>query len=154
MALRRELRLDRLEDAPSQLLVGVQVAEVHRLVRALVAVDDRQARALGEIESPHRLLADYPAANRRLKSLADLAKFPFTAKKAGKVGTYRVGSWPSENRAPRSQAYSNPAGFIRVTPDNQDTRVSEHFRLRDFLTKDAGAPPKTSSRSPARASCA
>ena len=70
------------------------------------------------------------------KPFSLIALLPFTAKKAGKVGTYRVGSWPSENRAPRSPAYSNPAGFIRVTPDNQDTRVSEHFRLRDFLTKD------------------
>ena len=70
------------------------------------------------------------------KPFSLIALLPFTAKKAGKVGTYRVGSWPSEHRAPRSAAYSNPAGFIRVTPDNQDTRVSEHFRLRDFLTKD------------------
>src|SRR5439155_7889517 len=27
-------------------------------------------------------------------------------------------------------------GFIEVTPANMDTRVSEHFRLRDFLTHD------------------
>ena len=65
-----------------------------------------------------------------------IALLPFTAKSAGKVGTYRVGSWPSEGRPARSAAYGNPAGFIRVTPDNQDTQVSEHFRLRDFLTKD------------------
>jgi hypothetical protein len=72
-----------------------------------------------------------------------IALLPFTAKSAGKVGTYRVGSWPSENRPARSPAYRNPAGFIQVTPDNQDTRVSEHFRLRDFLTKDQqGVWPK------------
>ena len=28
----------------------------------------------------------------------------------------------------RSAAYENPEGFIRVTPDNEDTPVSEHFR--------------------------
>ena len=72
-----------------------------------------------------------------------IALLPFTAKTAGKVGTYRVGSWPSEGRSSRSAAYRNPAGFIRVTQDNQDTRVSEHFRLRDFLTKDQqGVWPK------------
>ncbi len=65
-----------------------------------------------------------------------IALLPFTAKSAGKVGTYRVGSWRSETRAPRSAAYSNHAGFIQVTRENQDTPVSEHFRLRDFLTKD------------------
>jgi hypothetical protein len=61
---------------------------------------------------------------------------PFTAKSGGKVGNYLVGSWPGERRAPRSAAYVNPAGFIKVTADNQNTQVSEHFRLRDFLTKD------------------
>jgi uncharacterized protein YcbK (DUF882 family) len=29
-----------------------------------------------------------------------------------------------------------PRGFIEVTLQNRDTHVSEHFRLRDFLTKD------------------
>jgi hypothetical protein len=62
--------------------------------------------------------------------------FPFTAKTGASLGSYRVGFWPSEKRAPRSPAYQNPAGFIQVTRENQDTYISEHFRLRDFLTKD------------------
>jgi hypothetical protein len=60
---------------------------------------------------------------------------PFSEKKRGMLGSYRMGSWPAEQR-PVSDRYGNPAGFIQVTPDNQDTRISEHFRLRDFLTKD------------------
>jgi hypothetical protein len=60
---------------------------------------------------------------------------PFSEKKNGKLGTYRMGSWPAEQRS-TSDRYTNPAGFIRVTPENQHTRISEHFRLRDFLTKD------------------
>ena len=60
---------------------------------------------------------------------------PFSEKKKGMLGSYRMGSWPAE-QGPVSERYSNPAGFIRVTPENQHTRVSEHFRLRDFLTKD------------------
>jgi len=60
---------------------------------------------------------------------------PFADKKRGMLGSYRMGSWPAEQRGV-SDGYSNPAGFIRVTPENQDTRISEHFRLRDFLTKD------------------
>ena len=49
---------------------------------------------------------------------------------------YRLGYWPQEKGRLRSEAYRNPDGFIEVTPENEDTRVSEHFRLRDFLTKD------------------
>lgn len=61
----------------------------------------------------------------------------FGEKIAGSVGTYRVGFWPEEKgRLVKSDAYENPEGFIEVTPANQDTRISEHFRLRDFLTHD------------------
>jgi uncharacterized protein YcbK (DUF882 family) len=60
---------------------------------------------------------------------------PFSEKKRGMLDGYRMGSWPAE-RSGVSERYANPAGFIRVTPENQDTYVSEHFRLRDFLTKD------------------
>jgi uncharacterized protein YcbK (DUF882 family) len=60
---------------------------------------------------------------------------PFSAKKKGMLGTYRMGSWPAEQRKV-SDRYGNPAGFIKVTRENQNTRISEHFRLRDFLTKD------------------
>ena len=47
---------------------------------------------------------------------------------------YRLGYWPQEKGRLRSEAYKNPEGFIEVTPDNEDTRVSEHFRLRDFVS--------------------
>ncbi len=60
----------------------------------------------------------------------------FRDKIAGSVGSYRIGFWPEEKGRLRSEAYENPEGFIEVTPQNQDTRISEHFRLRDFLTKD------------------
>jgi uncharacterized protein YcbK (DUF882 family) len=61
---------------------------------------------------------------------------PFTDKVAGRIGRYRIGFWPNERRGGKGGAYNLPAGFIEVTPDNADTYVSEHFRLRDFLTKD------------------
>ena len=51
---------------------------------------------------------------------------------------YRLGYWPQEKGRLRSEAYRNPDGFIEVTPENEDTRVSEHFRLRDVLTHDQG----------------
>ncbi|HEU4631560.1 MAG TPA: hypothetical protein VFS08_17530 [Gemmatimonadaceae bacterium] len=64
---------------------------------------------------------------------------PFEAKERGRIGRYRMGSWPFERGTASSLAYANPAGFIRVTRENQDTRVSEHFRLREFLTHDQRA---------------
>jgi hypothetical protein len=64
---------------------------------------------------------------------------PRSEKRGGKIGPYYLGNWPFEQGGkPRSPAYAPPSGFIEVTPENQNTYVSEHFRLRDFLTKDQG----------------
>lgn len=60
----------------------------------------------------------------------------FAEKMSGWVNGYHVGYWPEEKGRLRSVAYGNPDGFIEVTPANQDIRISEHFRLRDFLTHD------------------
>jgi uncharacterized protein YcbK (DUF882 family) len=84
------------------------------------------------------------AVGSALKPIADLnliTMTPFSAKKKGRIGLYYIGSWPSEqgakgpSKAPADR-YANPRGFIEVTAENQDTRVSEHFRLRHFLTKN------------------
>lgn len=71
----------------------------------------------------------------REHSLITLVPFAAKAGRASLDG-YRLGFWPGERARRASGAYALPDGFIRVTEENQDTRVSEHFRLRDFLTKD------------------
>ncbi len=60
---------------------------------------------------------------------------PFSAKVHGRIGSYTLGHWPYEGRAPADPTYASPRGFIEVTPENFDTQVSEHFRLGQFLTK-------------------
>lgn len=64
-----------------------------------------------------------------------ITRVPFSEKRDGYLNGYRIGSWPTE-RSGRTDAYAAPAGFIEVTPENQDLQVSENFRLRNFLTKD------------------
>ena len=61
---------------------------------------------------------------------------PFAEKRDGRVGLYRVGRWPAEVRRPRTDAYRAPAGFIEVTEETQSARISTHFTLGQFLTKD------------------
>ena len=70
------------------------------------------------------------------RSFSLITMLPFSAKHSGRIGTYRIGSWPGERRAPRSAEYANPEGFIEVTAQNESTYVSDHFRLADFLTHD------------------
>ena len=88
-----------------------------------------------------RVLLAVGNAVRPVASFNVITMLPFSAKKNGRVGLYYVGTWPSERgkvgpgRAPAA-AYANPEGFIEVTRENADTPVSEHFKLRDFLTHD------------------
>jgi uncharacterized protein YcbK (DUF882 family) len=76
---------------------------------------------------------------RAAQPFAFITMRPFAEKKNGRIGAYRMGNWPFERRSAVRDAYANPQGFIEVTAENQDTYVSEHFRLRDFLTKDQHA---------------
>lgn len=76
------------------------------------------------------------AGASRLGRFSLITMRSFRDKVAGSVGSYRVGFWPEEKGRLPAEAYENPEGFIEVTPANQDTRISEHFRLRDFLTHD------------------
>ena len=88
-----------------------------------------------------RVLLTIGNAVRPVGSYNVITELPFSAKKNGRVGLYYIGNWPSENgsvgpsKAPAG-AYGNPEGFIEVTPENADTPISEHFKLRDFLTHD------------------
>ncbi len=75
---------------------------------------------------------------------AGTAETVFTMRSFGQkvrawLNGYRLGYWPQEKGRLRSEAYKNPDGFIEVMPENEDTRVSEHFRLRDFVSHDQKA---------------
>jgi hypothetical protein len=65
-----------------------------------------------------------------------LTLVPLRAKRGSTWNGYRVGYWPGERTAQPSTRYPLPDGFLEVTPENQDLPLSQHFLVRDFLTKD------------------
>ena len=80
-------------------------------------------------------------AIRPVADLSVLTLTPLSTRRNGRIGLYYVGSWPTERGAvaPRGTSrgnYSAPRGLIEVTPATQDTPLSDHLRLRDFLTHD------------------
>ncbi|MEO5815425.1 MAG: hypothetical protein ABIT20_09115 [Gemmatimonadaceae bacterium] len=85
------------------------------------------------------------AVGNAIRPIADfnlISLRPRSDKQNGRVGLYYLGNWPGETgkviapkKAPPAR-YEPPSGFIEVTPQNADTKLSEHFRLRDFLTHD------------------
>jgi hypothetical protein len=78
------------------------------------------------------------------KAVVDFNAFvmvPAAEVKGGMLNGYEIGAYPSKplNGNP---AYVPPKGFIEVTSENEDTRVSPHFRLKQFLTKQKSGYPK------------
>jgi hypothetical protein len=66
---------------------------------------------------------------------------PLDRVKGGWLNGYRVGRYPE--RALRGLAvYERPRGFIEVTAENVDSKISPHFRLRQFLCKQESGYPK------------
>jgi hypothetical protein len=58
----------------------------------------------------------------------------------GKLRGYNIGSYPPALRG--LTAYQAPKGFIEVTPEMRNIRVSPHFTLGQFLCKQSGGYPK------------
>jgi len=85
----------------------------------------------------YQLAVQMDQAMRPLDNFSLITLVPFAVKQQGHIGLYYLGTWPFEHGGtPKTPAYANPMGFIQVTAENENTFVSEHFRLRDFLTKD------------------
>jgi hypothetical protein len=74
-------------------------------------------------------------AIRPLTDFSVITLRPAADKRNGKIGLYYIGNWPSMSSRRLPVTYVPPRGFIEVTPENQDTRLSDHFEVRDFLTK-------------------
>jgi uncharacterized protein YcbK (DUF882 family) len=117
-----------LEDVPEGARVGLAPRDS---ARARSSADPDSAAA-PKATGIWRLVLE---AGNALKPVADFAvitRRPLSARRNGRVGLYFIGTWPTERKA--HAGYRTPSGFIEVTRANQDTYVSEHFQLRDFLT--------------------
>jgi uncharacterized protein YcbK (DUF882 family) len=60
---------------------------------------------------------------------------PFGQKRGEMLSAYRLGLWPAE-RWMMADNYLNPDGFVEVHEKDAGIKLSEHFRLGDFLTRD------------------
>ena len=59
---------------------------------------------------------------------------PFDRLQGEVLNGYRIGRYPEKPLRGLS-SYRLPAGFVEVTPENEDILVSPHFRLKQFLCK-------------------
>src|SRR5213078_2610110 len=61
---------------------------------------------------------------------------PFDAAHSTEHEGYYTGAWAGGGLAAKNPSYAPPQGYIRVTPENENTPVSQRFKLADFLTHD------------------
>jgi hypothetical protein len=66
-------------------------------------------------------------------------KVPFDSLRGGKLNGYRIGRYPKTNPFP---SFVVPDGFIEVTEDNIDTRLSPRHTLHEFVSRQPGEFPK------------
>lgn len=66
---------------------------------------------------------------------------PASEVKRDRLDGYRIGSYPAKPFR-GLDVYLPPAGFIEVTPETADTRLTPLFTLRQFLSKQQGGWPK------------
>jgi hypothetical protein len=74
-------------------------------------------------------------------SLNAFVMVPYDSLRGGYLNGYRIGGYP---RIPLMglSLYEPPAGFIEVTPENEDVWLTPHFQLKQFLCKQDGEYPK------------
>jgi uncharacterized protein YcbK (DUF882 family) len=83
-------------------------------------------------------------ATREVPNLSVITQVPMSQKRSGRIGNFLIGSWPAERGpAPSNPIYATPKGMIEVTRENQNTYLSKHIQLKDFITKgQEGVWPK------------
>jgi uncharacterized protein YcbK (DUF882 family) len=80
---------------------------------------------------------DGPVAKDKSQDAITLHVFvmvPATDVHHGFLNGYRIGEYPAPMKG--NPAYLPPRGYVEVTKDNEDTKVSPHFRLKQFLCKE------------------
>jgi hypothetical protein len=118
-----------LEDVPEGARVGLAPRDG---THAPTAAEDPDSAAAPGATGIWRLVLEAGSALKPVADFAVITRRPLAARRAGRVGLYYIGTWPTE-REPHT-GYRTPSGFIEVTKANQVTYVSQHFQLRDFLT--------------------
>jgi uncharacterized protein YcbK (DUF882 family) len=84
------------------------------------------------------------AENPAGQDIADFSAFvmvPDTEVRHGALNGFQIGSYPA-TPLKGNPIYIAPKGFIEVTRDNEDTKVSPNFRIKQFLTKQKSDYPK------------
>ena len=126
------------------LTVSAPATRLHRIDApqgALIATGPNKWRWETPVKpGVYELKVKNPAGN----TVADFSMFvmvPSRAVRLGVLNSYQIGFYPGTPLR-GNPIYVPPKGFIEVTKDNEDTKVSPNFRIKEFLTKQKSGYPK------------
>jgi uncharacterized protein YcbK (DUF882 family) len=77
-------------------------------------------------------------------TVADFAAFvmvPAKAVRNGVLNGFRIGFYPAKPLK-GNPIYVQPRGFVEVSKENEDMKISPNFRIKEFLTKQKSGYPK------------
>jgi len=92
-------------------------------------------------QAGHYLLKIVRDDHQRSMSLNVFVMLPFDRLEGGYFNGFQVGKYP-QIAFKGLAIYNPPRGFVEVTPQNEDTLISPHFKLKQFLCKQDGEYPK------------
>ncbi|MBT8372734.1 MAG: peptidase M15A [Deltaproteobacteria bacterium] len=79
--------------------------------------------------------------HQRSTTLNVFVMVPFSRLAGEYLNGYRIGRYP-QIALKGLAIYKPPRGFVEVTPQNENTLISPHFKLKQFLCKQSGGYPK------------
>lgn len=80
-------------------------------------------------------------AGREIAEFAVFVMVPAIEIRSGVLNGFQIGAYPA-TPLKGNPLYIAPKAFIEVTKENEDTKVSPNFRIKEFLTKQKGGHPK------------
>jgi len=87
------------------------------------------------------VIIESPNKKQRMK-INVFVKVPADKVEGGKLKYYQIGHYPKPSQIKDSKHYIVPDGFVEVTPENEGSKLSPHFSLKEFVSKQKSNHPK------------
>lgn len=88
-----------------------------------------------------KVIIESPDKKQRM-TINVFVKVPAGEVQGGKLKYYHIGHYPKPSQIKDSEHYIVPNGFVKVTPENENTKISPHFSLKEFVSKQRSKHPK------------
>jgi hypothetical protein len=108
----------------------------------VITSDNNQWQWTAPARSGHQRLIFQSANAKKQMHINVFVKVPAEKVTDGKLKYYQIGHYPESSQIKDKDHYIIPDGFVEVTPANQNIKISPHFSLKEFVSKQKSSYPK------------